>query len=155
MSLLDFFKKKKEKPAKKIKKKEEGKIKEKEKKEEVFPVSEKKKTEKSKEKEIKTKSPRKKVLGELSDILIFPHITEKSTRLSQEGKYIFKVLKKANKSEIKKAVEKIYNVEVLNVNIINIPRKKRRIGRQEGWRKGYKKAIIKLKKGQKIELLPR
>ena len=88
-----------------------------------------------------------------------PHITEKATDLSSFDKYIFKVSFNANKTEIKKAIEKIYNVKVEKVNIIHIPGKRRRLGRMEGWRgglkRGFKKAIVSLKKGDKIELLPR
>jgi large subunit ribosomal protein L23 len=58
-----------------------------------------------------------------------------------------------NKNEIKNAVEGIYNVDVLSVNVIKIPSKKRRLGKTEGFRKAYKKAIVKIKNGQKIEIL--
>ena len=90
-----------------------------------------------------------------SDVLISPHITEKPTVLAEINQYVFKVRQKANKIEIKKAVEKIYNVKVESVKIIKVPRKKRRVGRTTGWRKGYKKAIVKISKNQRIELLPR
>ena len=83
-----------------------------------------------------------------------PHITEKATALSSQNQYVFKVEKKSNKTEIKKAIEEVYGVGVLNVNIINIPRKKRRLGRIEGFKPGYKKAIVKLKEGEKIEIMP-
>jgi len=87
------------------------------------------------------------------------HITEKATDLSSLNKYVFKVSFDANKTEIKKAIEKMYNVKVEKVNIIHIPGKKRRLGRIEGWRKGlkrgFKKAIVTLRKGDKIEVLSR
>ena len=79
-------------------------------------------------------------------------MTEKATYLSSENKYVFEVFKKANKIDIKKAIEEVYGVKVEKVNIINIPRKKRRVGRTTGWKKGYKKAIVKVKQGQKIDL---
>ncbi|KPJ55009.1 hypothetical protein AMJ47_02440 [Parcubacteria bacterium DG_72] len=89
-------------------------------------------------------------------VLAEPHITEKATYLEKDNKYVFKVFVKANKTEIKKAVESLYGVNVEKVAIINIPRKKRRAGRQrEGWRKGYKKAVVEIQKGQKIEIMPR
>jgi len=88
-------------------------------------------------------------------ILISPRITEKATAISQKNQYVFKVFPKANKTEIKKAIEDLYKVEVLDVKIINVPAKRRRLGRISGWKKGYKKAIVKIKKGQKIEVLPR
>jgi len=84
-----------------------------------------------------------------------PHITEKSTYLAGKNQYIFKVWPKTNKIEVKKAIEDVFGVDVLGVKIINVPKKKRRLGRIEGFRKGYKKAIVRLKKGQKIEVLPR
>lgn len=84
-----------------------------------------------------------------------PHITEKSTELTKRNQYVFKVLPEANKTEIKKAIESLYGVDVLSVRIINVPRKKRRFGRTFGWRPKYKKAIVKIKEGQKIEVLPR
>lgn len=82
-----------------------------------------------------------------------PHITEKASDLNAINKYVFKVFPKSNKSEIKKAVEALYNVKVENVRIINLPAKKRRLGLFEGEKPGYKKAIITLKKGHKIELI--
>ena len=88
-------------------------------------------------------------------ILNTPHITEKATALAEKNQYTFKILPGSNKTEVKRAIEGLYNVDVLSVKVINIPPKKRRLGRSPGWRKGYKKAIVKIKEGQKIELLPR
>jgi len=88
-------------------------------------------------------------------ILRSPHITEKATDLVKKNQYVFKVVPKTNKTEIKRAIENLYGVDVLNVRVLNIPKKQRRLGRQTGWRKGYKKAIVKIKEGQKIEVLPR
>ena len=88
-------------------------------------------------------------------ILIEPHLTEKTTDLEKKNQYVFKVFPKANKTEIKKAIEDLYKVEVLGVKIINVLKKRRRLGRISGWKKGYKKAIVKIKEGQKIEVLPR
>ena len=75
--------------------------------------------------------------------------------MARKYQYIFKVWPRANKTEIKKAIEDVFGVEVKGVRIVNIPKKKRRLGRIEGFRKGYKKAIVKIKEGQKIEVLPR
>lgn len=83
------------------------------------------------------------------------HITEKATNLASDNRYVFNVYPKRNKIEIKKAVENIYGVNVLKVYIINIPGKKRRLGRVQGWKPGYKKAIVLIKSGQKMELMPR
>jgi large subunit ribosomal protein L23 len=82
-----------------------------------------------------------------------PHISEKATFLSEKNQYVFEVLPDYNKKEIKNAVEGLYGVDVLSVNIIKIPSKKRRLGMTEGHRKSYIKAIVKIKEGQKIEIL--
>jgi len=81
-------------------------------------------------------------------------ITEKAGDLSGFNKYIFIVDKKANKSEIKKAIESIYGVKVNDVNIINIKGKSKRLGRSLGKTSAYKKAIITLKEGHKIDIMP-
>lgn len=85
-------------------------------------------------------------------VLVEPWITEKSHQINAENKYIFKVEKGAPKPEIKKAVEKLYSVKVLTVNVVNVPPKKRYYGRKLGWKQGFRKAIVTLKKGDKIEL---
>ncbi len=82
-----------------------------------------------------------------------PIITEKATDLSALGKYIFLVEKGAAKPEIKKAVEGIYKVNVVDVQVINT-RPKPRKGRFPGEKPGYRKAIVTLKKGQKLDTLP-
>lgn len=86
-------------------------------------------------------------------ILKQPHITEKATQLSGNDKYIFKVYRGSNKIEIKKAIEKLYNTKVLDVNVMNVPGKKRRVGRTMGRQSGFKKAVVTLPKGQKIDIL--
>lgn len=147
MGLLDFFKKKKKIEGKRVEKKKiEGEKIEKEKK----PLE--KKEEKIKPQVIK---PRKKVSEISCRVLSSPHVTEKATMLGEKNKYTFKIWSKANKIEVKEAIEGIYGVDVIDVKVINIPRKKRRLGRQIGWRKGYKKAIVRIKEGQKIEILSR
>ena len=111
--------------------------------------------EKKEEVKVGIKKPKKKVSEKSYQVFSSPHITEKATILEKENKYIFKIRFKANKSEVKKAFEDIYGVDVIAVKVINIPKKQRRTGRQKGWRKGYKKAIIEIKKGQKVEVLSR
>ena len=87
------------------------------------------------------------------EIIKAPVITEKSTRLSQEeNKYVFKVDSKATKDQIKKAVETIFKVKVVDISTINAKVKKRRVGRYTGLTNRYKKAIVKLAEGQSIEL---
>ena len=73
--------------------------------------------------------------------------------LSENNQYVFKVSPNSNKQEIKKSIEGIYGVNVLAVNVIKIPPKKRRLGRIEGYRKKYQKAVVTIKEGQKIEIL--
>ena len=88
----------------------------------------------------------------LFDKIISPLVTEKSTNLSEQNKIIFKVHNKANKKNLKTNIEKIFKVNVIKVNIIN---KKTRIKTTRGKKvrvKGFKKAIITLKKGQNIDL---
>ena len=81
-----------------------------------------------------------------------PIITEKATILSDQNKTVFKVHEKANKKNIKKNIEKLFKVNVIKVNIINQkPKSKMRQGKKST-KKGYKKAIITLKKGQSIDL---
>lgn len=101
--------------------------------------------------------PEKKVIkSQAFKVLAKPHITEKAASLEEKNKYIFEIFDKANKTEVKKAVESLYGVDVEKVNIINIPRKKRRAGKKgEGWREAYKKAIVRIQKDQKIEIMPR
>ena len=79
-------------------------------------------------------------------------MTEKAVSLSENGKYVFKVSGKTNKPEIRKAVERLYDVKVKDVRIINTGGKKRQVGRFEGFKPGYKKAIVTLKQGYKIEI---
>jgi large subunit ribosomal protein L23 len=89
----------------------------------------------------------------MKSVIKKPHISEKSTKLMQEENgYVFVVDKKANKIEISKAVEELYDVDVKKVTVISIPAKKRRLGRTQGEKKGYKKAIVKIKEGQNIEI---
>ena len=88
----------------------------------------------------------------LYDKIISPHITEKSTNLSEQNKIIFKVPAKANKVNLKKNIEKIFKVNVTKINIIN---KKSKIKNARGRKvrvSGFKKAIVTIKKGQNIDL---
>jgi large subunit ribosomal protein L23 len=83
-----------------------------------------------------------------------PRVTEKSQNLKMLRQYVFDVNKNANKIEVKKAIEKIYNVKVEKVRMINVPAKKRRAGLTIGRKPGYKKAIVTLKEGHQIEVIP-
>ena len=88
---------------------------------------------------------------EARDILIRPLITERTTQLMAEGKYVFVVAKAANKIEIAKAVAEIFKVKVEKVNTVNVLGKTKRMGRTSGKRPDYKKAIVKLAAGESIE----
>jgi len=107
--------------------------------------------------EVKVEKPKPlvKIPETAYKILKTPHVAEKATDLVKKNQYVFKVYPKANKIEIKRAIEELYGVNVVSVKIINIPPKRRRLGKVKGWRAGYKKAIVRIKEGQKIEVLPR
>ncbi|MEK7195349.1 MAG: 50S ribosomal protein L23 [Patescibacteria group bacterium] len=81
-----------------------------------------------------------------------PWITEKSADLSSIGKYVFMVKPSATKPEIKKAIKDLYKVDPVSVNIIVRPAKKKKIGYLKGNQPKYKKAVVTLKEGQKIEI---
>jgi len=98
-------------------------------------------------------SAKKRHSGFSYEIVKEPHISEKATNLAESNQYVFKVVANSNKTEIKKSVEGIYGVNVLSVNIIKIPAKKRRIGKTQGFKKGHTKAVVKIAEGQKIEIL--
>lgn len=140
MAILDFLKNKKE-----IEKSRESK--------KVSVAKENKKEEKTVSEKSLPKSNKKS--GSFSySVIKEPHISEKATDLaSKENQYVFQVVSGFGKVEIKKAIEGVYGVNVLSVNIVKIPRKKRRLGKTQGFRKAYTKAIVKIKEGQTIEIL--
>ncbi len=90
-----------------------------------------------------------------AQIIVRPVISEKSMDESQRGKYTFRVHDDANKFQVKAAVEELFNVEVVSVNVSTTKAKEksrnRRRGRQEGWTSPWKKAVVTLVSGQKIE----
>lgn len=86
------------------------------------------------------------------DVIIRPVITEKTTKLMEEGKYTFVVNPRATKTDIRWAVEEIFGVEVAKVNTMRVLGKVRRMGRFEGRRPSWKKAIVTLEPGQRIEV---
>ena len=89
----------------------------------------------------------------MKDVIKAQIITEKSASISADGsKIVLKVAKDANKVQIRQAVEKAFDVKVTNVNTINVRPKKKRVGRYEGATKAYKKAIITLAEGSKVDL---
>lgn len=80
-----------------------------------------------------------------------PLITEKTTRMMEENKYCFLVDPKANKTEIRQAIEQIFKVKVKSVNTMNVMGKLKRMGRYQGRRPSWKRAIVTLEKGSRIE----
>jgi len=140
----------------------------------IFGIRKKKKEEKKIEKIEEIKKEEKKAEGKPSkkrettdkrllsfaySIIREPRITEKATALAGLNQYLFMVYPKANKIEVKKAVEALYGARVEKVRIIHLPAKSRRLGKFEGWKgglsKGFKKAIVSLAKGEKIEIMQR
>jgi len=101
-------------------------------------------------------SVKKAVKVSRPNIFLIKHaaITEKSNYLTKQNKYVFVVDFKANKPEIAKAVKSIYKVDPIRVNIVNIKGKVKRFGLKTGRLPNVKKAIVTLKKGQKIEIMP-
>ena len=86
------------------------------------------------------------------DTIISPNITEKSTSLSEFNKVVFKVNKGASKNSIKRSIEKIFKVNVIKINTINLKGKTKLVKNKKAYKPGYKKAIVTLKKGQNIDL---
>ncbi|MBR6516651.1 MAG: 50S ribosomal protein L23 [Bacilli bacterium] len=85
------------------------------------------------------------------DIIRRPIITEKSALLAEKAVYTFEVAKEANKVEIKKAIEEIFEVKVVAIRTVNVHRKPKRMSRYEGFKSAYKKAIVRLEPGQTIK----
>ena len=86
------------------------------------------------------------------DVVKRPLITEKSMKLVKENKYTFEVDRRADKNDIKAAIEELFNVKVLSVNVINGLKKEKRVGRYTGFVPAVTKAIVTLEKGNKIEI---
>ena len=86
------------------------------------------------------------------DVIISPTITEKATSLSEFNKIVFKVHQGANKKAIKKSIEKIFRVNVIKINTINLKGKTKIVRGRKSKKPNYKKAIVTLKKGQSIDL---
>tara|TARA_Y100000590_G_scaffold422633_1_gene527562 strand:+ start:1509 stop:1802 length:294 start_codon:yes stop_codon:yes gene_type:complete len=89
---------------------------------------------------------------DLLDIIVSPNITEKSTALSEFNKIVFRVNKNTKKKIIKKSIEKIFKVNVIKINTINLKGKTKLVRGKKSYKPGYKKAIVTLKKGQTIDL---
>ncbi len=89
---------------------------------------------------------------DLRDVIVRPIVTEKSTMAAEAGKYVFEVADRANKTQIREAVESIFEVNVTQVNVSRVRGKWRRFGRSRGKRPDWKKATVTLESGQTIEI---
>jgi large subunit ribosomal protein L23 len=89
---------------------------------------------------------------EARDILIAPVVSEKSYSLIEGNKYSFRVHDKAHKTQIRQAVEQLFDVHVEGVNIIKVQSKPKRRGMNRGKKPGWKKAIVQLREGERIEI---
>jgi large subunit ribosomal protein L23 len=91
-------------------------------------------------------------MKDLTRVIVRPVVTEKSTDLSEHDKYVFEVAVDANKNEIKQAVERFFGVKVNEVRTLNVKGKPKRLGKHLGRRKDWKKAIVTVRSGDKIDL---
>lgn len=90
----------------------------------------------------------------LYQVLLAPHISEKTATASEmEGRHTFRVARDASKLEVRKAVEKLFDVSVKSVQIVNVRGKTKRFGQTEGKRSDWKKAIVRLAEGQDIDFM--
>ncbi|MDY7006372.1 MAG: 50S ribosomal protein L23 [Cyanobacteriota bacterium] len=87
---------------------------------------------------------------DLVDIIKGPVVTEKATRLMELNQYTFDVDPRATKPTIKAAIEQLFDVKVIGMNTLNLPRKKKRVGKFQGFKPRYKRAIVSLEDGEPI-----
>ncbi|MDP4009097.1 MAG: 50S ribosomal protein L23 [bacterium] len=139
MALLDFLKKKKQQESPEPQGEE---------------LSNGKKGKKKEAREPKKETVKKERKGRAVSyaMLLRPHVTEKASVLAGRNVYVFQVSAKATKLEIASAVQDIYGVPVQQVNIVNIPSKKIRVGKRQGVKSGYKKAMVSVKQGHQIDM---
>lgn len=86
------------------------------------------------------------------EVIIRPLVTEKTAKLAEAHKYTFEVKQGVNKIEVKEAIEELFKVKVTKVNIINVRKKERKVGKYAGLRAAVKKAIITLAEGQTLDV---
>jgi len=91
-------------------------------------------------------------MKDLTRVIVRPVVTEKTTDMGENDKYVFEVASEANKAEVKQAVEKFFGVKVVDVRTLNMKGKPKRLGRYMGRRKDWKKAIVTVQAGDKIDL---
>ncbi|WP_245927230.1 50S ribosomal protein L23 [Aphanothece hegewaldii] len=87
---------------------------------------------------------------DLADLIVRPIVTEKATTLLELNKYVFDVVVTATKLEIKAAIESLFDVSVAKVNTMRLPRQKKRVGKFNGYKTQYKRAIVTLKEGDSL-----
>ena len=87
-----------------------------------------------------------------AQIIKYPIITDKATRLLENNKYSFVVDRYSNKLTIKASIEYLFDVKIIKINTCRLPRKKKRVGKSVGWKPHYKKAIVTLSEGDVINL---
>jgi len=87
-----------------------------------------------------------------NEVLLAPVVSEKSYSLISDRKYTFKVHKDAHKTQVRRAVEELFDVHVERVNIVKVQAKPKRRGLFKGTRRGWKKAIVKVREGESIEI---
>ena len=87
-----------------------------------------------------------------AQVIKYPIITDKATRLLENNQYSFIVDSSSDKITIKTAIEYLFNVKVIKVNTCHLPRKKKRVGKYIGWKPQYKKAVVTLSEGDVINL---
>lgn len=101
------------------------------------------------------KPAEEEMAGRTAYVLRAPHITEKGARLGHQNQYVFRIAEHATKTDIASAFRSLYGMQPLRVRMISLPRKPRRLGRTQGFKAGYRKAIVTLPKGKTIEMMPR
>jgi large subunit ribosomal protein L23 len=89
----------------------------------------------------------------LMQVLLGPHVSEKATGLAEKGQIVFKVRSDATKTEVRKAVELLFEVKVVRVAVVRIPAKAKRFGQRAGTRQAWKKAYVRLAPGQDINFM--
>ena len=150
MSILDKITKKKN-GKKDIKEKQEKKVADK--KTDKKEIVEKKKSKLSGKSVKAKKISKEKMPIHYFELIKKPHISEKALRFNSENKYVFVISQLANKSEVKKAIASLYGVVVKSVNIVKVPSKPKKFKGVPGIKNGYKKAIITLAEGNKIDIM--
>ncbi|MBI5400896.1 MAG: 50S ribosomal protein L23 [Candidatus Yonathbacteria bacterium] len=102
---------------------------------------------------VKEKKENKLVFSLYTNTLVRPHITEKAAILAEKGTYVFEVARDTNKIEIAKAISALYKVTPVRVNIVNLPDTRVFVRNKKGVKSGVRKALVTLKKGDKIEIV--